>query len=88
MGLLATNVINKGGKVIGVTTAQLINQEVPLTPLNELIITKNMQERKRLIQEKSDAFIVMPSGLGTLEEAFDTWNAIYLDSNGNGKEND
>jgi len=37
-----------------------------------------MQERKLLMQQHSDAFLVMPGGLGTLEEAFDTWNAIKI----------
>jgi uncharacterized protein (TIGR00730 family) len=37
-----------------------------------------LDQRKLLLQQKSDAFIVMPGGLGTLEEAFDTWNAIKI----------
>lgn len=76
MGLLATSVINAGGKVTGIIPEHLIASEKPLTSLDELIITKTMQERKMLMQQKADAFMVMPGGLGTLEEAFDTWNAI------------
>lgn len=78
MGLLATTVIDLGGKVTGIIPESLIAQEQPLTSLDELVITKTMQERKILMQEKADAFIVMPGGLGTLEEAFDTWNAIKI----------
>lgn len=78
MGLLATTVIDLGGKVTGVIPESLIAQEQPLKSLDELIITKTMQERKLLMQQKADAFIVMPGGLGTLEEAFDTWNAIKI----------
>lgn len=78
MGLLATNVMELGGKVTGITTESLITQEKSLTTLDELVITKTMQERKLLMQQKADAFIVMPGGLGTLEEAFDTWNAIKI----------
>ncbi|KTD39126.1 lysine decarboxylase [Legionella nautarum] len=80
MGLLATSVIDLGGKVTGIIPENLIALEKPLTSLDELIITKNMQERKMLMQQKADAFIVMPGGLGTLEEAFDTWNAIKIGS--------
>lgn len=78
MGLLATSVIDLGGKVIGIIPENLIALEKPLTSLDELVITKTMQERKILMQQKADAFIVMPGGLGTLEEAFDTWNAIKI----------
>lgn len=76
MGLLATSVMDLGGKVTGIIPENLIALEKPLTSLDELVITKTMQERKILMQQKADAFIVMPGGLGTLEEAFDTWNAI------------
>ncbi|MDP3269749.1 MAG: TIGR00730 family Rossman fold protein [Legionella sp.] len=78
MGLLATTVINFGGKVTGIISERLIEQEQPLHSLDKLIITKTMQERKLLMQQQADAFIIMPGGLGTLEEAFDTWNAIKL----------
>ncbi|MBA4697088.1 MAG: TIGR00730 family Rossman fold protein [Legionella sp.] len=78
MGLLATTVLDLGGKVTGIIPEHLIVLEQPLTSLNELVITQTMQERKMLMQQKADAFIVMPGGLGTLEEAFDTWNAIKI----------
>lgn len=78
MGVLATSVLEHGGKVIGVTTRNLIDKEQPLTSLDELLITDSMQERKMIMQQKADAFIVMPGGLGTLEEAFETWNAIKI----------
>src|SRR3990167_3937848 len=78
MGILATTIKNHGGKVVGVITEQLIDKEKPLSTLDELHIVNSMQERKQLIQQRSDMFIVMPGGLGTLEEAFDTWNAIKI----------
>lgn len=78
MGLLATSVIDLGGEVTGIIPENLITLEEPLTSLDELIITKTMQERKMLMQEKADAFVVMPGGLGTLEEALDTWNAVKI----------
>jgi uncharacterized protein (TIGR00730 family) len=78
MGLLANSVMDLGGKVTGIIPDHLIALEKPLRSLDELVITKNMQERKILMQQKADAFIAMPGGLGTLEEAFDTWNAIKI----------
>ena len=78
MGLLACSAMAHGGKVTGVITEQLITQEQPLTTLTELIVVSTMQERKLIMQQRSNAFIVMPGGLGTLEEAFDTWNAIKI----------
>lgn len=78
MGVLATSVMDSGGKVTGIIPEKLITVEKPLATLDEVIVTKTMQERKMLMQQKADAFIVMPGGLGTLEEAFDTWNAIKL----------
>jgi len=78
MGLLAQSVIDKGGKVTGVIPTCLIQQEIPPNNLNELIIVNSMQERKLRLQEQADAFLVVPGGLGTLEEVFDTWNAIKL----------
>lgn len=78
MGLLATTVKETGGKVIGVMTQHLISQEQPLTILDELIIVDTMQARKKRMQELGDTFIVMPGGLGTLEEAIETLNAIKI----------
>ena len=78
MGLLATTVKESGGKVIGVITSHLIEKEKPLEILDELHIVESMQERKKMMQNLSDAFIVMPGGIGTLEEAIETWNAIKI----------
>lgn len=78
MGLLATTVKEHGGKAIGIITKNLIDKEKPLDILDELHIVDTMQERKRMMQDRADIFIVMPGGLGTLEEAFDTWNAIKI----------
>ena len=78
MGLLAQSVMKHGGSVTGIITKQLLTQESSTSTLDELIVTESMQERKQIMQTMSDAFIVMPGGLGTLEEAFDTWNAIKI----------
>lgn len=78
MGLLATTVKEHGGKAIGIITKHLIEREKPFELLDELHVVDSMQERKRMMQETADIFIVMPGGLGTLEEAFTTWNAIKI----------
>ncbi|HHZ4597838.1 TIGR00730 family Rossman fold protein [Legionella pneumophila serogroup 1] len=78
MGLLARTVKELGGKAIGVTTTHLLDKEKPLDILDELHIVSSMQERKKMLQYLADAFIVMPGGLGTLEEAVETWNAIKI----------
>lgn len=76
MGLLANTVLDHGSSVTGIITKHLIDKEVPIEELNELIIVDSMQERKKAMQEMSDAFLIMPGGLGTLEEAFETWNSV------------
>lgn len=78
MGILAQSVITHGGEAIGIIPKYLLEKEKPLTNLTKLIITETMQERKLLMQQHSDAFLVMPGGLGTLEEAIETWNAIKI----------
>lgn len=78
MGILAKTVLEHEGRVIGITTKAILAQEEPLTDISEFIVTETMQERKRLLQERADAFVVIPGGLGTLEEVFETWNAMKL----------
>lgn len=78
MGTLAQAVLKHGGQVTGIIPKTLLEQETPLDTLNKLIITDTMQERKLLMQQHADAFLVMPGGIGTLEEAFETWNAIKI----------
>ena len=78
MGLLANTVKKNGGKVIGIITKKLIDKEIPLSNLDELIVVECMQERKKLMQLKADSFIVMPGGIGTLEEAIETWSAVKI----------
>lgn len=78
MGILANAALANNGSVTGIITEHLIEREKPLTTLNELIIVNTMQERKLLLQQRADAFIVLPGGLGSLEETFETWSAIKL----------
>ncbi|MDF1646614.1 MAG: TIGR00730 family Rossman fold protein [Legionellaceae bacterium] len=78
MGLLANTVKDAGGTVLGVITKHLIPKEKPLERLDMLYVVDSMLERKQKLQDESDMFLVMPGGLGTLEEAIDTWNAVKI----------
>lgn len=75
MGELASAVIEGGGKVTGIIPEFLTAREHVLTDAQEVIVTRDMHERKRLMFDKADAFVALPGGLGTLEELVEqlTW---------------
>ena len=72
MGIVADAVMNAGGHVIGVIPKALMDTEVGHEHISQLLIVKDMHERKALMAEHADAFIALPGGLGTLEELFET----------------
>lgn len=80
MGTLATDLIVKGGRVTGVIPQHLMKKEVAHGGLTELIVTKDMHERKQLMYKLSDAFLIFPGGMGTLDELFEivTWRQLGL----------
>lgn len=80
MGQVAQAALDNGGKVIGVIPEFLKLKEVVHLGLTELIVNKNMHERKMKMQEISDGFITLPGGFGTLEELFEiiTLNQLGL----------
>lgn len=80
MGTVADAVLAGGGDVIGVLPNGLFSREVPHTGLTELHLVNDMHERKRLMYELADGFVVLPGGLGTLDELFEaaTWNQLRL----------
>ncbi len=80
MGILAKNVLDNGGQVVGVIPGFLKKKEVVHLGLTKLITTENMHERKLRMQEESDGFIALPGGMGTLEELFEilTWQQLGL----------
>ena len=82
MGQVARGVIEKEGEVIGVIPDFLKTKEIVHPDLSELIVTTNMHERKVIMYEKSDAFIIIPGGFGTLDEFFEiaTWCQLGLHS--------
>ena len=78
MGILAKSVLNAGGEVTGVEPQFFIEQEFQLEGLTELIVTKNMAERKTKMIELGDAFIAFPGGTGTLEEIAEVMSMVSL----------
>jgi uncharacterized protein (TIGR00730 family) len=78
MGAVASGVLSNGGQVTGIIPDFLVDMEATrhsLGQLDELIVTKDMHERKHKMFERSDAFVTLPGGIGTLEEIVEimTW---------------
>jgi uncharacterized protein (TIGR00730 family) len=75
MGAVAAATLAKGGRVTGIIPEFLSNRERPFVDAQELIVTRDMHERKRIMFERSDAFVALPGGVGTLEELVEqlTW---------------
>lgn len=82
MGVVAQSVLDGGGRVTGIIPQFLDDAEVGMTNLTELIRTDNMHNRKAMMAERSDGFVVLPGGLGTLDETFEilTWKQLQLHS--------
>jgi uncharacterized protein (TIGR00730 family) len=80
MGLLADAALEAGGRVVGVIPGALRDAELAHPGLTELVITGSMHDRKRVMAERSDAFAVLPGGIGTLDEMFEivTWRQLGL----------
>lgn len=78
MGELAKSVLQAGGKAIGVEPQFFIDENVQYEGLTELIITKDMSERKAKMIELGDAFIAFPGGTGTLEEISEVMSKVSL----------
>ena len=78
MGELAESVIETGGEAIGVEPQFFIDAAVQYEKLTELIVTKNMEERKTKMIELGDVFIAFPGGTGTLEEIAEVMSKVSL----------
>ena len=78
MGAIATSTLDHGGVVTGIIPDFLTAREHALSRAQEMIVTSDMHERKRLMFERSDAFIALPGGVGTLEELVEqlTWQQL------------
>lgn len=78
MGLLAESVLTAGGEVTGVEPQFFMEQELQYDGLTELIVTRDMAERKTKMIELGDAFIAFPGGTGTLEEIAEVMSRVSL----------
>jgi uncharacterized protein (TIGR00730 family) len=80
MGIIADTALQAGAEVIGIIPEHIRSQEVQHLGLTELHVVPDMHTRKRMMVERSDAFVVLPGGLGTLDETFEilTWKKLKL----------
>jgi uncharacterized protein (TIGR00730 family) len=78
MGAIAKSTEDHGGYVIGIIPEFLMTREKAMARGQELVVTPDMHERKRLMFERSDAFVALPGGVGTLEELVEqlTWQQL------------
>ncbi len=78
MGEVARSVLKHKGRVTGIIPQFLSEKERMLRDVQELIVTEDMHQRKRLMFERSDAFVALPGGIGTLEELVEqlTWSQL------------
>lgn len=92
MGVVADAALAAGGEVTGVIPRRLADREVAHAGVTDLRVVETMHERKALMNELADGFVVLPGGLGTLEEIFEilTWEllgyhrkpSVFVDVNG------
>jgi uncharacterized protein (TIGR00730 family) len=78
MGAVATAARARGGWTVGAIPKMLVHRELADTDADELIVTDTMRERKQVMEDRADAFIALPGGIGTLEELFEAWTGGYL----------
>ncbi len=78
MGAVAEGARSGGAHTLGVIPQSLVDWEVADTKADELIVTDDMGGRKNLMIERSDAFLTLPGGLGTLDELFEVWTTATL----------
>jgi hypothetical protein len=73
MGIVADAALQAGGRVVGIIPQALVDKEYAHRGCTELHIVQTMHERKHMMAERSDAFLALPGGIGTLEEFFEVW---------------
>tara|TARA_B100000609_G_scaffold28424_1_gene19857 strand:+ start:1723 stop:2256 length:534 start_codon:yes stop_codon:yes gene_type:complete len=81
MGLVANTILKGGGYVTGIIPKLLSKKEIINKEVSNLIIVNNMHERKKKMYDLSDAFIILPGGIGTLEEFSEitTWKILGIE---------
>lgn len=81
MGAVARAARAGGAHTVGVIPRALVDFEMADTDADELVVVQTMRERKRVMDERSDGFLVLAGGIGTLEEMFEIWTARTLEMN-------
>jgi hypothetical protein len=79
MGALAHAVTEAGGEITGVIPEFLVAREHARAGAREIVITRDMHERKRIMFERADAFVALPGGIGTLEEVVEQLSWLQLE---------
>jgi uncharacterized protein (TIGR00730 family) len=80
MGLMADACLQAGGQVVGIIPEFLRSREVGHGAVTELVVVDSMHVRKQTMFDRSDGFVILPGGLGTLDETFEvlTWKQLRL----------
>lgn len=80
MGRMADAALAAGGRVIGVIPRALVDREIAHAGLSELLVVDTLHQRKALMADRSDAFVALPGGVGTLDELFEifTWRVLGI----------
>jgi uncharacterized protein (TIGR00730 family) len=80
MGAIADAVLDNHGKVLGIMPKLLLEWEAQHEGLTELIVTETMHDRKKILYDKADVAIILPGGMGTMDELFEmlTWNNLNI----------
>lgn len=80
MGIVADSALAAGSKVYGIIPRHIQTREVQHTDLTELHVVESMHIRKQMMVDRADAFVILPGGLGTLDELFEllTWRQLGL----------
>ncbi len=80
MGAVSKSVQENGGKILGIMPQELLKKEIGKFDLDSLIVTEDMHQRKKLMFTNSDCAIVLPGGIGTMDEFFEilTWSQLGI----------
>jgi uncharacterized protein (TIGR00730 family) len=80
MGILANSVLDTGGRAVGIIPRFLLEREAGHPDLHETVVVETMHERKLQMFERAEAFVILPGGIGTLEEFFEvlSWRTLGL----------
>lgn len=78
MGAVASAARARGGRTVGVIPTVLMRREIADADADELIVSDTLHERKQIMEDRADAFIALPGGIGTLDEVLDAWTTGFL----------